>query len=352
MILSGSLGIIAGRLTDRFGPRLLVTVCGSLFGLGFLLISQVSAVWQLYLFLGVMVAMGQSGIIVPMMSVVAKWFVKRRGLMTGIALSGTGGGVLVIPPVATHLIAVYGWRSTFVILGITALVVTVLAAQFLRRDPSQKAQLPDGEKGMKLEESLVAEVRGYSLREAISTRQFWMLCVMWLSLMLSIMAIIVHLVPHATDLGISPVSAARVLAIAGAISIVGRIGMGNAGDRIGNKPALIIAIVLMIAALLLIRSAKELWMFYLFAVLFGFSWGGGAALHSPITAELFGLRSHGAILGIVVFAGAIGAAAGPAMAGRLFDMAGSYQVAFLILIVVSIIGLILATLLRPARNAI
>jgi len=350
MLLYGSLGIIAGRLNDRFGPRLLATICGSLYGSGFFLMSQISNVWQLYLFFGVMIAMGRSGIWVPMMSVVAKWFVKRRGLMTGIAVAGTGVGILVMPPMATQLIAVYGWRTAFVILGITALVVNVVAAQFLRRDPSQIAQLPDGEKGIKLKDGLVSEVKEHSLKEATSTRQFWMLCVIWLSFMVSVTGIIVHLVPHITDLGISAVSAASVYAIAGGVSIAGRIGMGNVGDRIGNKLAFAIVFISMIVAFLWLRSAEELWMFYLFAVLFGFGWGGGAALHSPMVAALFGLRSHGAILGIVVFVGAIGGAVGPVLAGRLFDIAGSYQVAFLVFAVVAIIGLVLTVLLRLPRR--
>jgi len=349
-LLFGFLGIIAGGVTDRFGPRLLAIACGLLLGLGLLLMSQISAVWQLYLFYGVIIGVGVSGGFVPMLSTVAKWFVKRRGLMTGVTSAGIGAGNLVMPLVATQLITVYGWRTAFIILGITAAVVMAVAAQFLRRDPSQVGQLPDGESGAEPEKWLVSKAKGSSLREAIHTRQFWMLCIIILSFFLGVGVILVHLVPYATDLGISAVSAASVLAIVGGISMVGRIGMGSIADRIGNKPALIIVCIIRIVGLLWLLSAGELWMFYLFAVVFGFSWGGQAVLPSPMVAELFGLRAHGAIVGTVIFVGTIGGAIGPILAGRIFDVTGNYQLAFLILVGITIIALILALLLRPVSR--
>ena len=127
-IVHGLLGIIMGRLTDRFGPRVVLTICGFLLGLGYLLMSQIGTVWQLYLFYGVIIGAGMGGSWVPIVSTVARWFVKRRNLMTGIVLSGVSIGTLIGAPVASRLISAYDWRMSYVIVGGIVLVVAVLAA--------------------------------------------------------------------------------------------------------------------------------------------------------------------------------------------------------------------------------
>jgi MFS family permease len=171
-VLSGVLGVVVGEITDRFGPRILMTVACLLFGLGHLLMWQVSSLWQLYLYYGVIVGVGMSGSWVPPLSTVARWFSKRRSLMTGIVIAGLSVGRIIGPPVISGLIAVYDWRLTYVILGGTVLVLTVIASQFLKRDPGQMGLLPYGadkvEPGTK-----VPEVSGFSLVEAVCTWQFW-----------------------------------------------------------------------------------------------------------------------------------------------------------------------------------
>ena len=348
-VLYGLLGIVIGGLTDRFGPRLVVTVCGLFLGLGYLLISQVSAIWQLYLFYGVMVGIGITGGFVPVASTVARWFVRRRGLMTGIMLAGAGVGQVIVPPVATQLISVYGWRTSYLIIGIIVLVLLVVVAQFLKRDPSQVGLLSDG--NSKVEEpSPALEAKGFSIQKAIHTRSFWVLAIMYACYGFFLQATLVHIVPHATDLGISALLAANILAIIGGVSIVGRIGIGIASDRFGNRPVLVLVFILAGVAFVWLQFTKELWMFYLFAVIFGFAYGGLITLMSPIVAELFGLRVHGAILGVVSLSNAIGGTMGPFLAGRVFDLTSSYYVAFIVCAVLSVIALILAVLLRPPRR--
>ena len=144
MIIYGVMGFVAGILNDRLGPRLIVTICGIVLGCGLLLMSQITASWQLYLFFGVMVAIGMSGVWVPQLSTVARLFVRRRTLMTGVVIAGVGLGGLVGPPLISRLIEAYDWRFSYVILGCIVLVVMVLGAQFLKRDPAQKGQLPLG----------------------------------------------------------------------------------------------------------------------------------------------------------------------------------------------------------------
>ena len=345
MFLLGLLGMVTGRLNDKFGPRIVMTICSFALGLGFLLMAQISALWQLYLLYGVMVAIGTSGGYVPLTSTVARWFVKKRGLMTGIVLSGYGAGAMIGPPVANWLISDYGWRTSYFIMGIATLVSLVLVSQFLRRDPGETGQLAYGE-GQINSEELVIETREFSPREATRTRQFWLLCLVFACVGISQIGIMVHIVPHATDLGISTFVAANILAVIGGLNMAGRIGLGSVADRIGNKSALTISLIVLSVSLFWLLFAKELWMFYLFAVIFGFGFGGISALMSPIVAELFGMRAHGAIVGMVTFAWGISAAVGPALAGHIFDIASSYYLGFIVFAVLSVIGLVLVLFLR------
>ena len=267
----------------------------------------------------------------------------------GIVVSGIGFGTLIIPPLASWLISAYDWRTAYRILGIIGSVLIILAAQFLRRDPAQMGQLPYGESGVK-QQSPAIEAEGFSLREAIHTRQLWILCAMLACFGLCLQTIMVHINPHATDLGISAISAANILAIIGGATIAGRIMMGSAGDRIGNKAAIIICFVLLSVDLFWLQLAKMVWMLYLFAAIFGFGYGGFIALMSPMVAELFGLSSHGIIFGVVNFSSVIGETVGPLLAGHIFDITSSYHLAFLVCAAISIVGLILISLLKPTTG--
>jgi len=347
-IVQGFMAIVMGKVNDRFGPRVVMTFCGFVFGLAYLLMSQISSLWQLYLFYAVLVGIGLSGTFVPITSTVARWFVKRRSMMTGIVLSGIGIGGLIAPPVANWLISIYDWRVSCIILGGLALVAVILFAQFLRRDPAQVGQMPYGE--IKEETGLKGDTDSFSLREAASTRQFWLASTMLLCFGFCLYTILVHIVPHTTDLGFSTAHAANILATIGGVGIIGKVVLGNLGDRIGNRQVFIIAFILMAAALLWLLQANEVWMLYLCIAIFGLAYGGIAASESPIVAGLFGLRSHGVILGVAAIGFCIGAAAGPFVSGYIFDLTGSYQTAFLTSAIFATVGLIASIILRPTKK--
>lgn len=345
-VVYGVLTPFAGKLNDRFGSRAVMTVCGFFLGFGYLLMSQVSTIWQLYLFYGVIVGIGLSGSYVPVLSTVARWFVKRRGVVTGIVVAGIGVGTMIDPPIANWLISSYGWRMTYIMIGIVHLVLVILAAQFLRHDPRQMGLSPYGASEAK-QVDFMPGAGGFSLGEAISTRQFWLFFTILFAFGFITQIVMVHLVIHIIGLGITAVTAANVLAIVGGISIIGRVMMGSVADRVGNRIALIITYVFMSAALLWVIVAGELWMIYLFAVIFGFGYGGLVTLQSPVVAWLFGLRSHGVIFGAVIIGYAIGSAFSPVLAGHIFDVVGSYQIAFSLCAALAIIAIISSWLLRP-----
>lgn len=145
MAMFGVLGIMMGGLNDRFGPRLVISVCGFLFSAAFMLMSQISTLWHLYLIYGVLVAVGRSASRVPLTSTVARWFKRRRTLMTGIVLSGLGAGGLIAPIIANWLISLYQWRIAYLALGVAIMIISIVAAQFLKSDPSKVGQKPYGE---------------------------------------------------------------------------------------------------------------------------------------------------------------------------------------------------------------
>ncbi len=350
LLLYGFLGIFAGRLTDKLGPRAVMIGCGILLGLGYLLMSRVSSVWQFYLFYGVIVGVGMSGTDTPVLSTVARWFAMKRGAVTGITKAGAGVGMVTMPLLAGWLLLNYGWRDAYAVIAIIAMIGIVLVALLLKRDPGQIGQLPDGVEKVRETDPNI-EVRQFSLREVIATRQFWIFSVVWFIVSFTTISILAHIAAHATDLGLSTTTATTVLSTVGGASILGRLGMGSISDRLGNKSTFFIAFALSTTAFILIQFAREAWMFYLFAVLEGISHGTFYTLISPLLAQLFGLGSLGAILGAVIFIGTIGGAIGPVLAGRVFDITGSYQSFFLLCLALSIAAIILMLFLRqPGRE--
>ena len=224
----------------------------------------------------------------------------------------------------------------------------ISAAQFLRRDPALMRLLPDGDK-VKVE-SANLEATGFSFQKATHTRQFWILGAVYFLFNFCAQTVMVHIYPHAVDLGISGAVAATILTTIGGGSIAGRFIMGSAGDRIGNKLAMIITLTTLVVAFLWLQLAREIWMLYLFAVIYGFAHGGLYALISPMVAELFGLGSHGVIFGTIIFGGAIGGAIGPIMVGYIFDITNSYQLGFFLLAIASIIAAILSVVLSKPKD--
>jgi len=200
------------------------------------------------------------------------------------------------------------------------------------------------------ESSSKYSAKGFSFKEALLVRQFWIVIPMLFCFGFCMFTTIVHIVPHATDINTSAVSAARLLAVIGGIAITGRIFLGSLADVIGSRNIFVIGFTLMSAAFFLLAPARELWMLYVFAVTFGFSQGGMGASESLLVADIFGLRSFGLIYGVVGCGFTLGAAVGPWVGGFLFDLTGNYQHVFIACAVVGILGLLLTACIRPIRE--
>jgi MFS family permease len=336
--------VVMGNLNDKMGPRVVVTISGILFGLGYVLMSQITDVWQLYLFYGFLTGMGASGIVIALLSTIVRWFAKRRTLITSIIASGGEIGAVLIPLVAVRLIAAYDWRISYVVIGGSVLIIIVLLAQFLKRDPSQIKQTSDRGDKVDIEQN----VKEFHMKEAVYSGQFWVAFSLQFinGFLLSIM--VLHIVPHATDIGISPINAANILAIMGGVGIVGKIGVGIAGDKFGIRQTYMILFILLAASYFWLLAVEDLQIFYLFAIVFGLARQAGV-LGSPLIAELFGLKAHGLLYGVMNLALSIGSAISAWMAGYIFDVTDSYMIVFLICGTLGIVAAILSSLLRPTR---
>ena len=346
ILVSGGLGIVAGRLSDKYGPRALVTIGGVLTGIAFLLTYLISSLWHVYLIWGIFMGIGASCCLIPIMSIIPRWFIKRRGIAVGITMAGFGLGGIVSPLLAQWLISAYGWRLSFIILGLIALIIIIPLAQFMKHSPQRAGLKPYGEIGsVEDKQSQSSAMEGLSFSQAIRTSRFWIFGLLQAGSFFCLGTIMVHIVPHAADIGIPEIIAASILSIAAGISIIGRLCIGFISDRIGGRLALTACLVQITLALIWLLFAKEIWMFYVFAVVFGLAYGGIIVLITVVTAELFGLESLGVILGGLTLLGTIGEAAGAPSSGSIFDITGSYWWAFLICIVVCTLAVIFSLVL-------
>ncbi len=311
--MMGTLAIVAGRLNDRFGPRVVLSVSGVLYGLGFVLVSRVGAPWQMFAIFGTFIALGLSTHDVVTLSTVARWFEKRRGVMSGVVKVGTAAGQVAVPPIAALLIAGYGWRSALVILGVGASVLLLIAAQSMRRAPGAEVS---------------AEGTGASFVEARGTRLFWTLCAIQLVFFPVLTSVPLHVAVHGMDLGMSAGAAAGLLSVIGGASVAGRLVVGTAADRIGGKNAYLLCLSCLLAGLLGLNLTGAGAGLFLVMAVYGFAHGGLFTVVSPAVAEAFGMRAHGAIFGVVLFFGTIGGSVVPILVGWSFDVMGSYSMAF------------------------
>jgi MFS family permease len=347
-VFTGLLSVIVGRLNDRFGPRVIMTIAGFLLGLGYCLMSQLGALWQVYLFYGI-ISVGMSAAFVPTLSTIARWFVKKRAFMTGIVSAGTGVALMVALPAANEAILTLGWRTAYLIVGIVVMVVVLMAAQFFRRDPQQVGKLPYGwEEPAPSNPGLRAQ--GLHFGEALRTRQVWLISLVYFCTYFIYNVLLVHMVIYATGKGFPSMQAVGIMVFLGGSGIAGRIILGIAADRIGNQRVMALSAGLMMLTLFWLLMANELWKLFLFGLVFGFGHGGIATMESPIVANVFGMRSHGVILGLVFFVDTIGGATGPFLAGYIFDVTRNYSPAFLICAILGVINLIAILLVRPLRG--
>ncbi|MBI4589294.1 MAG: MFS transporter [Candidatus Rokubacteria bacterium] len=340
-------GLVAGRLTDLWGPRAVIRLGGALLGLGLAGMSRVEALWHPYLLYGIVAALGMSTAYVPCNATVVKWFVKRRGLALGVASSGGSLGTFALPPLAAALIAAVGWRWAYGLFGAGILVALNLVATVMRRDPELLGLRPDGDAGPPTASGSSTVEAQWPLRSAIRTRAFWLIFGVFASTWIPVFIPLVHVVPFARDLGISPLLASTVLSALGIAAVIGRLVMGAVSDAIGRRPALGLVITLQGGAFLAFMLVRGLPSLYLVALGFGFSYGAVSTLFPAIVGDFFGREQAGSLVGFLFALAGSMAAWGPLVAGVIYDGTGAYTWAFIGSAALNALALALLAVARP-----
>ena len=324
-------------------------------GVGLVLTSRITALWQLYMTLGVIVGIGFGAVYPATIATTARWFTKQRGLALGIVASGVGIGNMILIPSIERLIANFGWSTTYLILGIFTITILLPCSILLRRSPPRihhayqetrdaSARSADQE-GAKQTISEISSI----VKAAAGHRPLWMLTSIYFSFIFCLQMVMVHLVNYATDIGISSFMAATFISFLGIASFFGRIIMGAWSDRISSNNVIIICGVLLFASLIFLLFTRDPWAFYLFAVIFGFSYGGEVPQMPALVGRYCGLSTVASLIGIIAGISGIGGAAGAWLAGRIFDATQSYQIAFIVAILVSLASTIIMLVLKKVK---
>ncbi|MFQ5829087.1 MAG: MFS transporter [Candidatus Methylomirabilia bacterium] len=341
-------GLPAGRLTDRWGPRTVIAVGGLLLGLALAGMSRIGELWQPYMLYGVVAALGMSTAYVPCNSTLVKWFVARRGLAVGLASSGGGLGIFLLPPLAHLLVDAVGWRWAYVVFGTAVLVILNLVAIVMRRDPETMGLAPDGAPKTPAMVHPPGD-EAWPLGRAVRAGAFWLLSGVFTCTWIPVFIPFVHGVAFARDLGVAPLLASTVISAIGIAAVFGRLVMGGVSDRIGRKAALTIALLLQGLSFAGFTAVSGLYSLYLAAVGFGFSYGAISALFPAIVGDFFGREEAGSLVGFLFALSGSMAALGPLGAGAIYDATGHYTWAFLSSAGLNGVALILLALFRPPR---
>jgi MFS family permease len=357
MISAGVASFTAGRLADRVSPRLVFLGGSLVYGLGILLASQTSSLWQLYLFYGVMAGIGNSPMNIIATMTVSRWFSKAQGLAMGILNSGTGAGPAIFGPLAGYLIINYGWKDSYIILGLMAWGIALSAFLLLRNDPRDIGARPYGDEGdgpqrggrARLSNAGPAPV--WHFREIVRTRTFWELSIVHFACCVCHAIPLLHIVPYAEQMGLSKLSAAWVLGVTGVTSFGGRIFWGMYADRRGTKPAFVMSTFAQALMMIWVIEARHPLMFYVWATVWGFGYGGVMPPYALFVKQYYGMAAFGVTYGAIMVAAQLGMAGGGLLAGLLYDLSGSYTSSWVLSVVSGLVTAFVAMDLKAPSPA-
>ncbi len=346
--------VIGGLWLDRVGPRLVASVAGVLYGLGFLV-----AAWAvthhslagLYVGYGVISGIGMGmGYICPV-ATITKWFPDRRGLMTGIAVCGYGAGALVMSPIAARLIISHGIPTTFIGLGIVYLILVVITAQFYSNPP--QGWRPAGWEP-RSSVAKAASTYDFTVSEAMGTWQFWLL---WFMLFLNVLAgimIISQASPMAQQLvGLTPIAAAGIVGIISIFNALGRVFWAWVSDSLGRARVYFLLYAIQAVIFFALPHTHTRLLFTILVAIIGLCYGGGFGTMPSFTADFFGAKNMGGIYGWILLAWGAGAIPSPIMIARLHQKTGQYATAIHVIAIVMLVSLIFPLLARrPNRDSV
>ena len=350
-LVAGGSSPVVGTLVDRLGPRRLLLLGGGLLVLGLAGSAFIGQLWQIVVLYGVIMTFGANCLgLVVFVPILSRYFVRRRGMAISIVQSANGFARALSAPVVQFLISGIGWRSTYLVeAAFMAVAVFPLAAWFRRAEPPRSVARLDGAEAAPVDSPAIAPHGGWTLSEAMRTPHFWLLFAVYLFTGLGSFFVSLHQLAFAVDRGFDKLYAAEVLGMGAFLAIFGTIVTGTLSDYIGREVSAILAygfsIVGVICALF-ITGPDQGWLLWLHACLFGLTWGARGPAITAKTADLFPGAQLGAILGVITIGSGLGAALGSWGAGFIFDLSGSYELAFMLSIAAYLCGIVAFWALR------
>jgi OFA family oxalate/formate antiporter-like MFS transporter len=348
-VATGFLALIVGPIMDRRGGRVLIVVGAVVGGLGFIALGQVHNLWQYYLVRGGLITVGSVGMGTLVVNVaISNWFVRMRGRAIAIGSMGVSASALIMPPLATRLIAAIGWRSAWAVIGVAVWVLVIPpAAYIMRRRPEDHGLVTDGSlapPGAVLRVRTAGDVR-WTRREAARTPALWMLIVAFGCASMGLGAMLLHLYPYLTDRGFSPGIAAAGFSMIGLTGLVGKPLWGLALERFETRLCATVEFLSMAVGILLVLLIRNVATMFGAIFVLGIGIGGVITVQEVVWANYFGRLTLGTVRSIGRPFTIVSSAGGPVLAGAAYDIGHSYDVAFIVFIVTYVIaaGLIFVT---------
>jgi MFS family permease len=306
-----------GALSDRYGTRVVVSIGAVLLGLALVLTSRVQSLLLFQLTYGILVGLAASTFFAPMIALTTGWFDKQRSLAVSLVSAGMGVAPMTISPLARWLITTYDWRTAMLVIGILAWVLLIPAAMLVRQPPAASAAGPQA--------SAAPDRSIATVAEALRSRQFIVLAVVFFLCCAAHSGPIFHMVSYAMACGIAPMAAVTIYSVEGLAGLGGRLVFGVAGDRYGAKRVLIVGLLIQALAIGSYPFVRELGEFYFMAVIFGTAYGGVMPLYAVLARDYFSQSIMGTVFGAATMLSSLGMSAGPVVGGWIFDTYGGYS---------------------------
>jgi MFS family permease len=342
---SAGLSVVpVGWLIDRIEARIVMVAGALAAGAAFLIASRANALAPLiaaYLLMGFGIA---AGTVLPASLVIANWFTTRRGIAMGLANSGSTTGGMVMTLAAGFFIRHWGWRAAYLLIGLPMIAIAApLIAIAVRSRPPGSVRLRVAQSAETLP--------GYEIRPALATRSFWMIVIANFCFAFAATGTAIHMVAHLEHVGYSAANAALAMSLIFGFAAIGKILMGLLADRLTARRALALDFAIQAAGIALVFAVQNVIIAPLFIVVYGLTVAAPLMLLPLLTAESLGLKRFGFIAGLAGLAQACGAAIGPLVSGRIFDITNSYASAFELFVAISLIGAIVALGCKPYAAA-
>ncbi len=353
-LTAGVLMILVGRLLDKYGARIMITVAGILFGLAALWMGSVDSPLKLYVGFAAIRTLGQGSLTLIPTTLIALWFIRLRGRVTAIGVLGGAISAAVFPILIHNLITNMDWQGAWQVLAYIIWGALLIPAVFLiRRSPESVGLLPDGRPPIaedNEEKSRVIDEVNFTLSEALKTRTFWLLLFASAAQPLIGTALAFHQISLLGSRGISAGMAASVFSFIAPAQILGTFSAGFLADKYPNRYLLVIGQGVLILAMLLTFIISAPWQAFLYGAVNGFGAGFIMTVGSVIWPNYFGRMNLGSIRGVAMAGMVIFAALGPLPFGLIFDLTDSYSLAILIFLALPVSCAVAALLARPPRR--